>query len=112
MNTNQNVGLTVEQLREAADLTESIAKNQAAYDALMNGDVAKLKTAVDTETEKLTKILGIAGTPKAKTGGNKGVRTQAQRDAISAGLKAKWALRKAAIAATTVPADTTPVAAV
>ena len=86
-------GLDVRTLRKATALAEVIEAKQAELQALLSGQtVAKGRKSVS----------------KCARGSH--VRTDAQRAAISAGLKAKWAARKAAAQAAATPAPATPAA--
>lgn len=81
--------LSPAKLREAADLQESIAKQQNRLTALLSG-----KPVTFTSPKAALKT-------KSKQGRKRGSKfTPAQKARISEGLKRKWAERKAAQAAT------------
>ena len=81
-----NPNLSVSTLRKATALAESIEAKQAELAALLNG-----QTVAKGGRKSVAKSRGNTRTPE-------------QRAAISAGLKAKWAARKAATAQ--APAET------
>lgn len=85
-----NPNLSVATLQRATALAESIEQKQAELTALLSGQ---------TVTSR-----GRKSVSKCSRGGGK--RTPEQRAAISAGLKAKWVARKAAVA-TASPAPST-----
>lgn len=78
-----NPNMSVATLRKATALAESIEQKQAELQALLSGQT------VASQGRKSVKCA------RGKT------RTPEQRAAISAGLKAKWAARKAAASAPT-----------
>jgi hypothetical protein len=94
------VSLTATQLRQAADLADEIQLKQNQLTALLSGEPVTFKG--NTKTVKAT----------VKTKGGKRTLTPEQKASISAGLKAKWAARKAAKTTATEPTEPTPLVSV
>lgn len=89
MNKNTSpVTLTAEQLRQAADLADNIAKQQNELTSLLTGQPIAFSSASKNK------------------GGNR--FTPAQRKAISEGQKRKWAERKALASAGQAPTVQAP----
>jgi len=90
MKTNIQVQLTASQLRQAAELADSIEKQQAQLTALLTGQPISFKGGV----KSIQTATGRKLSP-------------ASRKAISDGLKQKWAARKANVATPSVVPATT-----
>jgi hypothetical protein len=76
--TKNNIGLTSEQLRQAADLQDSITKQQNQLTALLTG-------------QKVTFKGKVVGKTNVKV-----TRTPEQRARIAEGQRARWAAKRAA----------------
>jgi len=108
MNTINN--LTIQQLRNAADLKEKIASLQKQLSQLLGGGsvaavaapkrkmsaaaIAKIRAA---QKRRWAKVKGTAATAKPKAAKkSSGKMSAAAKAAVSARMKAYWAARKAA----------------